>query len=134
MAPGNFARLEELIPGLLCQMRQDFNECVLCREFVLLKKVWSYTPGYPQFMYFYDDHADLDSQIRILQNYSLVEDISDGNVKRYVISEELAEYLTDQPGNEPTQEECGPFFRREGQTWMLSFEGKTIHVPHMVGL
>ena len=44
--------------------------------------------------YHYDDHPELDSKLWILQNHGLVQEITYNNVDRYVITEELASYLT----------------------------------------
>jgi hypothetical protein len=93
-----FARLESKISKLLAEMRQDLRERPLIREFVLLKSAWIYSGLGDDFQYYYEDHVDLNGQVMILQNYGLIEDISDSKTKRYVISETLADYL----GGEPT--------------------------------
>ena len=96
-APGDgellFLRLEQLMPDLLNEIRADLKERPLTREFVLLKKVWSYWAGGQEASYFYEDHADLDSKIRILQNYGLIREITHTNVKRYVFTEGFARYF-----------------------------------------
>ena len=89
-----FQKLEKLMPELLNEMRQDLLQYPLSREFVLLKKSWSYWPGGNELCYYYDDHTDLDGMIRILYNYNLIAEITFNNVKRYVLLEELVEYLT----------------------------------------
>ena len=92
-----FTRLESKVPKLLAEMRQDLHDYPLTREFVLLKRAWIYLGEGNDFQYYYDDHPDLNGQVRILQNYGLIEDISDSKTKRYVISESLADYLAGEP-------------------------------------
>ena len=88
---GPFERIQLLIPEFLAEMAVDLVNNPIKREFALLKKGWGYS-GHG-FRYYYDDHPDLDDIVRILQNYGLVLDITSGTAKRFVISEELAEYL-----------------------------------------
>lgn len=88
-----FPRLERRMPGLLAEMRQDLAQSPLRREFVLLERAWAYWASGTEFMYYLDDHADLESKVRILENESLVQDITSKNVNRYRISERLARYL-----------------------------------------
>ncbi len=86
-------RMERLMPALLAQMRQDLTAYPLRREFVVQKRSWSYWAKGNELVYHYDDHADLDDKLRILENERLVQDITYNDVKRYVLSEQLAEYL-----------------------------------------
>ena len=86
-------RMERLMPALLAEMRQDLTAHPLRREFVVLKRSWSYWPKGNELVYYYDDHADLDDKLRIPENECLVQDITYSNAKRYVLSEQLAEYL-----------------------------------------
>jgi hypothetical protein len=88
-----FPRLEQLMPELLAEMRQDLAQSPLRREFVLLKRAWAYWASGTEFMYYLDDHADLENKVRILENVGLVQDITSKNVSRYRISERLARYL-----------------------------------------
>jgi len=88
-----FLRLEQLMPDLLDAMRKDLQERPLTREFVLLQKNWSYWAGGSEAMYYFEDHPDLESKIRILQYHDLIRDITFTNAKRYVMTEALARYL-----------------------------------------
>jgi hypothetical protein len=88
-----FAKLEKIMPQLLAEMRDDLSHYPLRREFVILRRGWSYWPGGDELCYFLDDHPELISQIQILENHGLVRDITHTNVDRYIISEKLAEYL-----------------------------------------
>jgi len=86
-------RMERLMPALLAEMRQDLNTFPLGREFVVLKRAWVYWAKGNEFVYYYDDHTDLDDKLRILQNENLVHDITYNNANRYVLSETLTDYL-----------------------------------------
>ena len=44
--------------------------------------------------YYYEDHRNLDSLVQIMENLGLAWDVTLGDIKRYRISEELADYLT----------------------------------------
>lgn len=90
---GTFERMERLMPALLAEMRQDLAAYPLRREFVVMKRSWSYWARGNELFYYYDDHPDLDDKLRILQNEGLIEDITYNNAERYVVSERLAEYL-----------------------------------------
>jgi len=86
-------RMERLMPGLLAEMRQDLTDSPLRREVVLLKRRWGYGAQGNELVYYYDDHEDLDDKLQILANEHLVREITYNNVKRYTLSEKLAEYL-----------------------------------------
>jgi len=75
-------------------MKKDLSEEPLKREFVLLEKKWLYWASGDELIYYFEDHPDLKSKIRILENYGLVNKISFNNVDRYNITEEFADYLT----------------------------------------
>jgi len=86
-----FQKLEALMPELLAEMREDLSKFPVRREFVLLKKKWTYFGN--ELHYFYEDHPDLRNKIRILENYDLVKDITSTGVDRFVLTEELAQHL-----------------------------------------
>jgi hypothetical protein len=88
-----FERIERLMPSLLAEMRQDLAEHPLRREFVVLKRSWTYSGKGNELFYYYDDHPDLDDILHILDNEGMVQDITYNNTKRFVLSEELAYYL-----------------------------------------
>jgi hypothetical protein len=88
-----FERMKRLMPALLAEMRKDLAEHPPARELVLLQRAWRYWPAGNEFAYYYDDHPDLDNKLRILENERLVQNASNANLGRYVISERLAEYL-----------------------------------------
>lgn len=88
-----YVKLEAMLPDLLTEMRNDLAEHPLGREFVILKKTWSYWAKGNELVYYFEDHPDLSDKLLILQNYGLVRDITYNNVDRYIISEDFAEYL-----------------------------------------
>ncbi len=88
-----FISLERMMPDLLTEMRKDLTENPLSREFVVLKKGWSYWGSGHELAYYFEDHPELESKLHILLNYGLIQDVTRTNVSRYVIGEELARYL-----------------------------------------
>jgi len=88
-----FAKLESLLPQLLSEMRSDLAKYPLRREFVILKREWSYWAKGHELCYYLDDHPELLSQLQILENYGLIRETTYNSVSRYIISEELVEYL-----------------------------------------
>lgn len=91
-----FIKVEKLMPELIEEMRNDLRKFPIRREFVLLQKGWSYWARGHELIYYFDDHADLMNKMRVLQNKALIQEITFNSVKRYVISEEFAEYLSDE--------------------------------------
>src|SRR5262245_48176748 len=90
-----FTRLERLMPELLAEMRQDLAANPFMREFVVYKKGLSFWNGGTAFEYTSSDEATLLSKVQIIENVGLVRDITNKNVKRYRMTEEFVEYLTD---------------------------------------
>lgn len=85
-----FARLEELMPDLLKEMREDLKSDPSSREFILFKTNWHYNSDTPYLVYYYENYPDLDNYMHILENNGLIRDIQFNSVKRYVINERLA--------------------------------------------
>ena len=88
-----FQRMERLMPALLAGMRQDIAAYPLRREFVVMERSWMYWAKGNELFYYYDDHPDLDDKLRILESEGLIRDIAFNRVRRYVLTERLAEYL-----------------------------------------
>ncbi len=89
-----FIELERIMRDLLAEMRKDLTEYPLSREFVVLKKGWSYWARGHELAYYFEDHPELENKLRILLNHGLIQDVSHTNVPRYIITEELARYLS----------------------------------------
>ncbi|MCC5642033.1 ATP-binding protein [Nostoc sp. CHAB 5824] len=87
---------EKLIPELLADMKNDLSEYPFIREFVILSNKWVYNsdPNNMVLSYYFEDHSYLRNKLRILENYGLIYEITYNDVARFVISEELAAYLT----------------------------------------
>jgi len=78
---------------LLNEMRRDLGDNPLCREFVLLKKCWTYNGTGNELIYYYDDHPQLDNKVLILLNHDLIQDVTHSNVSRFRFSEAFVDYL-----------------------------------------
>lgn len=91
----DFAKAERLMPTLFEEMRKDLLTYPTVREAVVLSKKWSYnSSGRLIFFYFFEDHDDLEGKFDVLDNLGFVAKITDNNVRRYRIKEELVDYLT----------------------------------------
>jgi hypothetical protein len=91
-----FQKVKSEMPGLIAEMRADLSregdESV--REFYLAKKTWKVNWSDPCFAYYYEDHPSLGSEIKILENYGFVVDISTGqNLKACRMMEAFVELL-----------------------------------------
>lgn len=93
-AGARFLKLEMLVPDLLAEMRADIEKHPLSREFVLLKKSWAYWGRGHELVYYYEDHAELESKIQIMQNMGAIKDIAFNEVKRFIFTEPFIEYLS----------------------------------------
>lgn len=88
-----FEKIENLMPELLDEMRNDLELNPLKREFVLLKKNWVYLAKGNELVYYYEDHNELDNKLSILQNLGFVIDITSSKVDRYRMTEQFVDYL-----------------------------------------
>ncbi|MCF2148454.1 hypothetical protein IQ276_018890 [Desmonostoc muscorum LEGE 12446] len=89
--------IEKLIPELIADIKNDLCEYPFIREFVILSNKWVYYSDPNNNMvlaYYFEDHSHLRNKLRILENYGLIYEITYNDVARFVISEELAAYLT----------------------------------------
>jgi len=91
-----FTEIENLMPELLEEMKKDLREYPVAREFILMRKGADDGGDENNFIlqYFFEDHDWLRSKLRILENHALIYEITYNNTLRFVISEELAAYLT----------------------------------------
>ncbi len=112
MDPGIFARLEKMMPDLLSALRKDQKENELRRQFAVAES--SRLASDLGCVEYYDtDIPQLFDKVQILLNYKLIEDISRGGTKRYVIREKLAKYLTKELRSGDV---TAPIQRNEGST------------------
>ena len=95
-----FGKLESEMPALFAEMRRDLSDRPVAREFILQKRAWTYNadPNNVPLVYYFDDHSDLRSQLRVLENYGLIRDIAFNDVGRFVMEEVLVEYLRGDTG------------------------------------
>jgi len=77
-------------------VKNDLSEHPFGREFIIISKNWIYSenPNNLVFEYYFEDHPYLRNKLRILENYVLIYEITYNDTPRFVISEELAAYLT----------------------------------------
>ncbi|MXO63412.1 hypothetical protein [Qipengyuania oceanensis] len=95
VVPGSpFAAMERKASALVAEMREDMKTDATVRRFALLDKRFSYGAGSePQFVYYYNTHANLDSLVAILENYGAVREITSGNVRHFRFNESFVDYL-----------------------------------------
>ncbi len=91
-------KAECLMPDLLLEMRKDLRANPLLREVVLLKRSWVYNASKPTLTYYYDEHSELDSLFDFLNSIGLAKNIDNSKARRFVLSEELADYLITRNG------------------------------------
>lgn len=90
----SFASLENKIPELIAEMREDLKNNKLTREIIVLSKKWSYNSGSkPFFIYYFEDHNDLLSKLQICENYGAIKDVRFNDIYRYNFAEEFVEYV-----------------------------------------
>ncbi|KAM3102943.1 ATP-binding protein [Phormidesmis sp. 146-12] len=94
-----FIDIQKRIPELLAEMRNDLLEYPFAREFILTPKgaIYNGDPNNLVLSYCFEDHTWLRSKLRILENQSLIYEITYNGTPRFVISEELAAYLIGSP-------------------------------------
>jgi hypothetical protein len=85
-------KLEKQLPELFQEMRNDLIQCPFRREIVIVDG--EYCSKGTEFIYYFKDHPELSGKLQILLNYNLVKDIKYNDVDRFLLSEELVEYLT----------------------------------------
>lgn len=89
-----FLRLEQLMPGLMEEIRKDLTAHPLKRHFVTLSRRWVYWASGDELVYYYEDHPELDDKVRILLNYGLIRDVTrDTNAKHYLFTEAFVRYF-----------------------------------------
>ena len=86
-------KIEAQMPDLLREMRADLRDNPVIREFYLMHRKLLYNMSGSHIRYFYDDHPNLRDKIRILESLGLLSDITVTSIEKFLISEELADYL-----------------------------------------
>jgi hypothetical protein len=92
-----FFKLEKMIPELLASMKEDLLEYPFAREFIIMYKGNTYNGDENNLIlyYYYEDHSFLRNKLRLLENHQLIYEITYNSAPRFVMSEELANYLLD---------------------------------------
>jgi hypothetical protein len=89
-----YQKIYSLMPELIEEMSTDIKRNPLVREFFLVSKKWSMNYGLdPRFTYYMEEHENLTSKVKILENYGFVIDVTPGNAKMYRMMESFVEYL-----------------------------------------
>jgi hypothetical protein len=89
----DYANIEQTMPELLREMREDFSNHPIVREIILLDSNGNCYNGGGVFMYYRSVHPNLDSMFQVLENNKLVQNITYNNTDRYRVSEAFARYL-----------------------------------------
>lgn len=91
----SFQKLEDMMPSLVAEMRNDIENKPYVREFVILSKNWSYIgdPENPIFVYFFEDHLNLKPMLKVMQNYGAIIETTHNNTDRFEFTEDFSEYL-----------------------------------------
>lgn len=91
----SFNKLEDKMPSLVAEMRDDIAGAPFIREFIIVSKKWSYNgdPENPIFQYFFEDHLSLKSMLKVMQNYGAIIETTYNNTDRFEFTEDFAEYL-----------------------------------------
>ena len=88
--------LLRVMPRLLAEMKADFNRegMELVREFAILSNSRvSFWSEKKRFIYYQEEHPDLQNKVDLLQQYGLVKDVTPGNTPIYRMKEEFVEWL-----------------------------------------
>jgi Putative DNA-binding domain len=90
-----FSYIQKLIPDLLEEMKNDLCENPFIREFIIIGNGWTYNAETHNkiLFYYFEEHIHLRGKLRILENCGLIYEITYNDVKRFIFSEELVEYL-----------------------------------------
>lgn len=89
-------RVVRELPRLIAEMRDDVSrpENAARREFFVLRSRSQYIMGRGETLAYMEmEHGDLPQEIAVLENHGYVRDVSQGNARRYRMSEEFVQLL-----------------------------------------
>lgn len=91
----SFHKLEHKMPGLVAEMRDDIASSPFIREFIICPKhaIYNGDPENPIFSYYFEDHENLKSMLKVMKNYGAIIETTYNDVDRFEITEDFAEYL-----------------------------------------
>jgi hypothetical protein len=90
-----FLKVKASMPELILEMKKDLTDegNAFTREFFIISKSWILNVVDPCFVYYFEDHENLQGKIHILENYGFVIDVTPGNAKKYRMTEGFVELL-----------------------------------------
>lgn len=86
-----FRRIQKQMPELIAEMKRDLShpEHRLVREFFLSSRRWTLASRGRSFIYYQEDHSDLQNKVHILENVGYVVDVTPGDAPKYRMTEEF---------------------------------------------
>ena len=86
------------MPELIAEMKEDLTnpENQFIREFFLSRREFILNRGAPCFIYYENDHENLQGKVHILENMDYVIDITPGNAPKYRMTEEFVSLVLKQ--------------------------------------
>jgi len=90
-----FNKVMAKMPDLVKEMKQDLSKegNQFTREFFILSRKWAFSLGGKCFLYYFEDHEELQGKMHVLENYGWVMDVTSGNMKKYRMTEEFVELI-----------------------------------------
>ena len=90
-----FQKVKALMPELIAEMKKDLSkeDNKFIREFFIVSKRWILNVTHPCFVYYFEDHENLQGKIHIMENCGFVMDVTPKNAKKYRMTEEFVELL-----------------------------------------
>ena len=90
----SFEQLEEMVPDLVAEMRDDIESSPFSRGLIVFRRKWSCGGQENSFFtYFREEHDELLGKLNVMANYGALADIRFNDVYRYEMTMEFVEYL-----------------------------------------
>lgn len=85
--------MPELVAGMKNDLTKEGNNFI--RELFIISNQWTLNVANPCFVYYFEEHENLQGKIHILENYGFVIDVTPTptSVKKYRLTEEFVELL-----------------------------------------
>jgi len=90
-----FLKVKSSMPELIAEMKKDLTKegNDLIREFFIVSKRWELNVVDHYFVYYFEEHENLQGKVHVLENYGFVIDVTSENVKKYRMTEEFIDLL-----------------------------------------
>lgn len=90
-----FLKVKSLMPELIADIKKDLTEegNKFIREFFIMSNHHILNPENSCFVYYFEEHNNLNGKMNILENYRFIKDITLKNVKKYRLTEEFVELI-----------------------------------------